>query len=84
MNLWLLRNQIGNYKRLIEEYLEPSEYPDIYYRELPPEMPMDYMANNRVLIGSKKGSVNPAAEAVAPVMPKLERMEQMTLFGGII
>jgi hypothetical protein len=43
VNLDLVRNHIIYYKRQVEETMEPSKYPDIYYRELPPVVPKDYM-----------------------------------------
>lgn len=44
MGLHLKRNHIINNKRKIEESLPPTQYPEIYYRATPPEMPMNYMA----------------------------------------
>lgn len=43
-NLNLKRNHIIYDKRQIEENLSEDEYPQEYYRELPPELPHDYMA----------------------------------------
>ena len=43
-NLWLVRNHILGYKSQIEETCALDEYPAIYHRETPPEMPWDYMA----------------------------------------
>jgi len=45
VNLNLVRNHIIYYKRQIEETMKPEQYPDIYNRETPPEVSMDYMAN---------------------------------------
>lgn len=53
MNLGLVRNHVLSDKRRIEELVEADQeelslfgvsYPDIYYRETPPEVPKDYMA----------------------------------------
>lgn len=46
-NMNLIRNHIISYKRQIEEKYQKdaSLYPPIYYRELPPEVSNDYMAN---------------------------------------
>jgi len=38
------RNHITYAKRKIEESMKQEDYPDDYYRELPPEVPRDYMA----------------------------------------
>lgn len=43
-NMNLVRNHIIYYKRKIEETMRPKEYPESYFRELPPEMPNGYMA----------------------------------------
>lgn len=42
VNLNLVRNHIAYYKEKIEETLPP--YPEIYYRDMPPKVDMDYMA----------------------------------------
>jgi len=42
VNMNLVRNHIMYYKEKIEETLPP--YPEIYYRETPPEVDMDYIA----------------------------------------
>lgn len=44
VNLELVRSHIIHDKRQIEEELIPEEYPEEYYRELPPEVSRDYMA----------------------------------------
>ena len=43
-NLSLLRSQIINCKRKIDEQNTMFLLPDAYYRELPPDVPIDYMA----------------------------------------
>lgn len=52
-NLNLVRNHILSYKREIDRFMEmeaqeptlfASSYPDVYYKETPPEVPNDYMA----------------------------------------
>ena len=54
MGLNLSRNHIIYFKRLMEELMEEQkttllfssdEFPEIYYREIPPEMDYNYMAN---------------------------------------
>ena len=54
MGLNLSRNHIIYFKRLMEELMEEekttrlfssNEFPEIYYREIPPEMDYNYMAN---------------------------------------
>lgn len=42
VNMNLVRNHIMYYKGKIEETLPP--YPEIYHREIPPEVDMDYIA----------------------------------------
>lgn len=44
VNMNLVRNHISYYKKKIEATMSPDEYPAIYFREPPPEMPQDYMA----------------------------------------
>jgi hypothetical protein len=43
-NLSLVKTHIINYKRKIEEENTMFLLPDAYYRELPPDVPIDYMA----------------------------------------
>ena len=44
VNMELIRNHILYYRRKIEEELQPSEYPEEYFLELPPEVDRHYMA----------------------------------------
>jgi len=44
VNLSLVRKHILYYKGLIAETMPPGNYPEIYYRETPPEVDRDYMA----------------------------------------
>ena len=44
MGLYLVRNHIINDRCRIEENYAPEDYPDIYFKEIPPEMDRDYMA----------------------------------------
>lgn len=44
-NLELVRNHIIYYKKQCEELLEPGDYPDEYFQQLPPEVPRNYMAH---------------------------------------
>jgi len=43
-NLNLIRNHIIYYKHMIEDSMQPDDYPEIYYRDTPTEVPDDYMA----------------------------------------
>lgn len=43
-NLNLTRNHIIYAKKEVEKYLDEADYPEIYRRPLPPEVPNDYMA----------------------------------------
>lgn len=43
-NLNLIRNHVIWAKKEIERYLDEADYPEIYSRPLPPEVPNDYMA----------------------------------------
>lgn len=43
-NLFLVRNHIIYDKAKIEEEMQPDDYPEEYFRELPPEVDKDYMA----------------------------------------
>ena len=53
-NLNLVRNHIINYKRLITETMPPEQYPEIYFRDTPPEVDRDYMARaNEIRIKAK-------------------------------
>ena len=53
VNLNLVRNHIIYYKNLIEETEEPP-YPEIYYRETPPEIDADYMARKDEILSAAK------------------------------
>jgi len=44
VNMNLVRNHIFHDKRKIEETMTPEQYPDIYFRDTPPEVDQDYMA----------------------------------------
>ena len=53
-NLGLLRNQILNYKHLTTETMPSEQYPEIYFRETPPEVDRDYMSRaNEIRINAK-------------------------------
>jgi hypothetical protein len=43
-NMNIIRNHIIHDRRKIEEHFTPDNYPEIYYKEIPPEMDNDYMA----------------------------------------
>ena len=44
VNMNLVRNHITYYKKMIEETISPHDYPEIYFREPPPEIPQNYIA----------------------------------------
>ncbi len=56
-NLNLVRNHIRYYKKEIEVDCEPQNYPAIYYRELPQEVPQDYMARSDEIRANAQKSV---------------------------
>ena len=45
MNMSIVRSHIMYYKSQMEDKFGSGEYPDIYYRDTPPEVSSDYMAN---------------------------------------
>lgn len=51
VNLQLVRNHIIHYKRECEEELQPWEYPDEYFYPLPIEVPYEFMAKDRSILG---------------------------------
>lgn len=54
-NLNLVRNHITYYKKELEKADEPQNYPAIYYRETPREVPQDYMARSgEIRLNAKK------------------------------
>lgn len=57
-NMNLIRNHISYYKDKIEEIFSTETYPEIYYRELPPEMPQDYIARADEIRESAKLSLS--------------------------
>lgn len=56
-NLNLVRNHIRYYKKKIEAAYEPQNYPAIYYRETPEEVPQDYMARSEEIRANARKSV---------------------------
>lgn len=56
-NLNLVRNHIYYYKRKIEETMQPGEYPEIYHRAVPPEVPDDYIARSDEIRETAKASL---------------------------
>jgi hypothetical protein len=55
LNMNLVRTHIKIGKRNIEENMTPEQYPEIYYRETPPEKDRDYMARvDEIFTNSKK------------------------------
>lgn len=45
VNLNLVRNHILWYRKRIADELDPSKYPECFTWDVPPEVPMQYMAN---------------------------------------
>lgn len=43
-NMNLVRNHISFYRIMIERTMQPQEYPEIYFRGMPPEVDSKYMA----------------------------------------
>jgi len=56
-NLMLVRNHILNDRRHIEETMSPEDYPEIYYKEIPPEVDRDYMARKDEIRAAAKVSL---------------------------
>jgi len=57
MSLNPIRNPIIYYKKMIEENYDPSDYPDVYHRDLPPEVDRDYMARTDEILSNAKQSL---------------------------
>jgi hypothetical protein len=58
VNLWLVRNHIMNDRRKIEETMQPDDYPDIYFKEIPPEVDKGYMARADEIRAAAKQSLS--------------------------
>lgn len=56
-NLMLVRNNIINDRRRIEENMSPEDYPEIYYKEIPSEVDRDYMARSDEIRAAAKVSL---------------------------
>ena len=55
VNMNLVRNHILYGKREIEENMTPLLYPEIYYRDTPPEVDRDYMARaDEIRVNAKR------------------------------
>ncbi|MPM35522.1 hypothetical protein SDC9_82115 [bioreactor metagenome] len=71
LNINLVRNHIIYYKNKIKEEYPDGNYPEIYYKETPAEMPIQFMAKPRKLL----------TEIVcADVIPNVAIGEQICLF----
>ena len=57
MGLFLKRNHILNDRLHIEQTMSPEEYPEIYYKEVPPEVDRDYMARPDEIRAAAKASL---------------------------
>lgn len=58
VNMNLVRNHICYYKKKIEETIPQHEYPAMYFQDLPPEMPQNYMARADEIRESAKRSLS--------------------------
>ena len=56
-NLNLVCNHIRYYKKEIKKTCETHNYPSIYYRETPEEVPQDYMARSDEILANAQKSV---------------------------
>ena len=56
-NLSLVRSHIINDRRRIEETMSPEDYPEIYYKDIPPEVDQDYMARKDEIRAAAKVSL---------------------------
>jgi hypothetical protein len=56
-NLNLVHNHCHYYRRLIEENYAPEDYPAIYFKEIPPEVDMKYMARSDEIRAAAKASL---------------------------
>ena len=54
VNLSLVRNHIIYYKGKCDEELAVWEYPDEYFYPLPAELPLNFMAKDRKILGELK------------------------------
>ena len=57
VNLELVRNHILYYRALLEETPTLFGFPEIYYREVPPEIPQSYMARPDEIRAAAKASL---------------------------
>ena len=57
VNMNLERSHIIYYKNQMEDKYGSGEYPDIYYRETPPEMSFEYMANPEQILSDAAASL---------------------------
>ena len=73
MNMNLVRNHCVHYHRLIKELCESHglPLPEIYHKPMPPEMPMDFMATERVCRWQMRHAVNPKKIITHPVQLSL-------------
>lgn len=73
VNMNLVRNHCSYYRRQIKELCENRglPLPEIYDKPLPPEMPMDFMATERVCRWQRRHAVNPKKIITHPVQLSL-------------
>ena len=56
-NLNLVRNHISYYRKKIEETMLADNYPDLYYKDVPPEVDNKYMARTDEIRANAKASL---------------------------
>jgi hypothetical protein len=56
-NMNLVHNHCHYYRRLIEENYAPEDYPEIYFKEIPPEVDREYMARPDEIRAAAKASL---------------------------
>ena len=73
VNINLVRNHCKYYRRLIKNLCEKHglPLPPIYEKPLPPKMPQDFMATERVCRWQKRHAVNPKKIITHPVQLSL-------------
>jgi hypothetical protein len=89
-NMNLVRTHIKIGKRNIEENMPPEQYPEIYYRETPPEKDGSYMARaDEIRAGSKKSleayKADPDYQFICRRISRLtERQKKETYIDAVI
>lgn len=90
VNLGLVRNHIIYYKRQCEDELHPSDYPEEYYWDLPPEVDQSYMAHperiyEQALKSLKVYENDPDYIALRGMAPELtEKQREQSGIGAVL